>query len=112
MALTVNKNTDWPCRIPDIQMKDVCMAMGQIDFDNSYPTGGESLDLSTDVPSLWMVFFEPKAGYIFEYDYANKKVKAFYADCDFAGDKALIEVANAADLSALTGVRYLAIGVM
>jgi len=83
---------------------------GTIAFSASYPTGGETFDLSNKVPKLKVVLIENKSGYIFEYDYANKKVKVYYCDYDAAGDGALIEVANATDLSALTGVRFMAIG--
>jgi len=80
-------------------------------FDSSYPTGGESLtndDLRigrvdfVDAPSV--------SGYVFQYDYTNEKLMAYYADYDAGADGALIEVANEADLSGVTGVRILAIG--
>ena len=83
-----------------------------IAFDSSYPTNGEALtasDLGLSVVDL--VIPSPKSGYVFEYDYANSKIKAYYADYDAASDGALIEVANATDLSGVTGVRLLAMGV-
>jgi hypothetical protein len=122
---------------------------GSVAFDSSYPTGGEAMDMSKVFPtSVHIVLFETKAGYIFEYDYTNKKVKAKYPTKTQAvansGANQLIatsgaatasavdattphitapagfrsavdpgvaeEVANAADLSALTDVRFLAIG--
>lgn len=81
-----------------------------IDLDSSYPTGGEALDLSGDFNDLLLVQIEPMAGYIFVYDYDNKKVIAYYADYDAGADGALIEVADTTDLSALTGIRVLARG--
>ena len=132
---------------------------GSIAFDSSYPTGGEAMDLSNQIPTdLHMVTFENKAGYSFEYDYTNKKVKAFtpngahshdikiddddnaatagvavYFDEDAAAQEDRLkfvsptdtdgtgvtqdstaavaaEVANATDLSALTDVRFMAVG--
>jgi hypothetical protein len=51
---------------------------GVIDFDASYPTGGEALDFGTMLngASLKGVVLESKSGYVFEYDYTNKKIKA------------------------------------
>jgi hypothetical protein len=56
--------------------------------------------------------FESKGGMTFEVDYtANaEKVKALFADYDAVGDGVLIERANATNLSAVTGVRFLAWG--
>ena len=83
---------------------------GSIAFDNSYPTGGESMDISEMFTNLLIVLFESKSGYVFEYDYSNKKVKARVGDNDGASDGPLAEVANGTNLSALTAVRFLAIG--
>ena len=75
---------------------------GTIDFDSSYPTGGEDFDVSDyfSKPVINVLVF-PKGGYTFEYDKDNKKVKVFDAGT---------EVIDATDLSSLTGVQYLAIG--
>ncbi len=86
------------------------MLTGSLAFDDSYPTGGETVDLSGYFSDIHMVLIEPKSGYVFEYDYTNKKVLAYYADYNGAADGALIEVAAAVDLSALTDVRFVAIG--
>jgi hypothetical protein len=54
------------------------MTISQVDFDSSYPAGGEELDYTEygfkDVDSINI---RPHAGYTFEYDYSNKKIKAF-----------------------------------
>ncbi len=63
--------------VADMGGQGLKMIVGTIDFDASYPTGGESLDLSTDIPGLLAVFIETKGGYVFEYDYTNKKVIAY-----------------------------------
>lgn len=89
-----------------------------IAFDNSYPTGGEQLGSAATAAAgaaalgLSSVLFlqaESTAGYVFEYDYAGKLL-AYYADYNAGADGALIQVPNATDLSAVTGVRVLAIG--
>ena len=80
---------------------------GSVALDSSYPTGGESVEFPF-TPQI--VLAEPSAGYIFQYDYTNEKLKAYYADYDAAADGALIEVANAVNLSALDDIRVLAIG--
>lgn len=86
---------------------------GQIDFDASYPTGGEALDLGTMLQGATLkgVFIETKNGYIFEYDYTNEKVKAMYFDYSNASDGVAVEVPDTTNLSAVTDVRFLAWGV-
>lgn len=91
---------------------------GSFAFDASYPTNGESFvdsasnKIAAFLPKgqVKLVLFEQKAGYVFEYDYTNDKVKAYYADYNAAADGALIEVPNTTDLSALTDVRWIAWG--
>ena len=83
-----------------------------VDFDSSYPTGGESLtaaDLGLSVVDI--VIPSPKSGYVFEYDYTNSKLKAYWADYDAGADGALIEVGNGTDLHTVTDVRLLAMGI-
>lgn len=48
-----------------------------VDFDSSYPTGGESLTAADlGLRSIELVLASPKSGYVFEYDYANSKILA------------------------------------
>ena len=89
---------------------NVKILTGQIGFDASYPIGGEAMDLSDYFTKVLGILFENKNGYVFEYDYANAKVKAMYADYDAAADGALIEVANATNLISVTDVRFIAWG--
>jgi hypothetical protein len=85
---------------------------GTIAFDSSYPTGGESLTPANMALSrVQSVSILPKSGYVFEYDYTNSKVLAYYADYDAVADGALIQVPDTTNLSTLTGVRFNAIGV-
>jgi len=67
MALTITLDDIRPCPF---------FLTGQVDFDSSYPAGGESMDLSHYLGLVLGAIFEPKVGYEFEYDYTNKKVKA------------------------------------
>lgn len=68
----------------------------KITFDDSYPTGGEALDLTAYVSNIETVGIEVSGGYVFQYDRSNKKVLAYEAGADGA---ALDEVANATNLS-------------
>ena len=82
-----------------------------VDFDDSYPTNGETVTASSiGLRNIDLLMASPTAGYVFEYDYSNSKLKAYYADYDAASDGALIEVANTTDLSGVTDVRCIAIG--
>jgi hypothetical protein len=87
-------------------------ALVRVTFDSSYPTGGESFDpkeLVGFTPAA--VFLSPRyasgatgsGGYVFQYDYTNKKILVFeQTDPAAAGgaDVALVEVDNTQDLSA------------
>ncbi len=103
---------------------------GYIAFDSSYPTGGESLvPRNIGLSVIDSISFEPNSGYFFQYDYTNKKVKVYYptashthtentaasytqnATTASSSAAAGSEVANGTNLSALTNVRYEAIGV-
>lgn len=86
MALTVAHTAEAPGKAGARPLfhfgpRPVAVWTGTIAFDDSYPTGGESLDFTSaglDVfREVILVKFENKSGYSFEYDYSNKKVKAF-----------------------------------
>jgi hypothetical protein len=83
-----------------------------IAFDSSYPTGGEPLtkgDLGFSAAPT-VVEIEPKSGYVFEYDFTNEKILAYYGDNNNASDGPLIEVPNATNLATITGVKIRAVG--
>jgi len=133
---------------------NIRQTIATINFDSSYPTGGEPLsarNLALGVVDNLQVF--PKNGYIFEYDYTNSKLKAYHpraaitntlavstpvlahasgatavtssaatvpnhtaAACTITGVAGIAagvgtEVPNTTDLSALTNVRIVAMGV-
>jgi hypothetical protein len=81
-----------------------------ITFDSSYPTGGELLAAAdVGLTSIAFVDAECADGFALEYDYTNSKLKAFTNDNDAVADGAMIEVANATDLSAIDA-RVLIVG--
>lgn len=87
------------------------MIIATVDFDSSYPTGGESLtptDLGLN--NIEFIMAEPNSGYVFQYDHTSQKLKAYYGNYDQSSDGALTEVANTTNLSSVTGVRVIAIG--
>jgi hypothetical protein len=87
------------------------MLTGTYDFSNSYPTGGEVFDLSNYFSKgVIAVDIFSKGGYVFEYDKANKKVIAYHCNYDAVADGPLVEVANGTNLSAVTGVSFIAYG--
>ena len=110
------------------------ITIADVTFDTSYPTGGEAL--TPNQFGLNVIDFmlpSPTAGYIFQFDHANKKLKAFtptkaqvaHTHAENAAEAytkdavtgtggaiaaaAAAEVANTTDLHTLV-VRVLAIG--
>lgn len=50
----------------------------ELAFDASYPTGGEALTPGqVGLQVIESAVFEPKGGYLFEWDYTNQKIKVF-----------------------------------
>jgi len=108
MSATVTKYHDIVTTFPEA----VCRSF-KIDLDDSYPTNGEAIDLSSYFPGgIKSVQVGGRAGYVFEVvesgsnTFASGKflLKAMYADYDAVADGALIEVANEDDLSSVTDV--------
>lgn len=105
MALTtaIRARTEWA---------DFYVRLVEVDFDSSYPTGGESLtdtNCGLNDDSLYVLPFA-KDGYTFQYDRTNQKLLAYWGDNDNASDGPQVQVANTTSLAALTGVLLLAIG--
>ncbi len=113
------------------------IGMCDVDFDSSYPTGGESLTPGdVGLSKIQHIMIEGKSGYIFEYDYSNEKIKVINPTnivaasgtvndaLGFATGLSVLnsetaartvldtgaEVANTTDLSGLTGVKIMAFG--
>ena len=84
--------------------------IGTIDFDDSYPTGGEEL-LPGTLGMERIDFIQINAdgdGYLFEYDYSASKVVA-YVSGGTAG-VVLAEDANQTNMSGVTDVKFMAFG--
>ena len=99
----------------DKSMIDKCghgykLITGVVTFDGgTYATNGTALDLSKQLPTeVHMVIFDNAGGYIYQYDYTNKKVKVYYFDYNNANDAVAIELANGVAIS--TTPRFVAIG--
>lgn len=105
MALTLTQTGDWISQEGNKNVRRFT-----VDFDASYPTGGESLtaaDMALATIDTAGVRIDPKSGYVFSYDYTNNTVLAYWQTdpADAGGANiALIQVADTTDLSAVTGV--------
>ena len=82
---------------------------GTFDFDSSYPTDGEAMDLSNEFVELLYVNMVPSNGYFFEYDKTNKKIIAYESGADGGAND---EVGNGTDLASAgcTDVPFIAFG--
>lgn len=105
MALTITRAKDPTTSSERRVIGDCRLITGEIQFDNSYPTGGEAItaaELGFD-KSVFELFFnhDPAASRIPVYDKANGKIKLFTA--------LSTEAANASDQSTIK-VRFLAVG--
>src|SRR5687768_13625282 len=71
MALTLSL-------IRQAQVGPLRIRVHDVDFDDSYPTGGEALTAaSLGLHEVYAVLPESKAGYVFRYDRANAKLLAY-----------------------------------
>jgi len=76
------------------------MKVVEVTFDASYVTNGEPFTLAeVGLADVDVAVVSPAAGFVFEYDIANDKIKAFYGNYDGGADGPLVEVANAVNLS-------------
>jgi hypothetical protein len=84
----------------------------ELAFDSSYPTGGEPLSAAACGfdRSIDFLIAEPAAGYTFEYDHTAGTLIARRGDNANASAAPAVEVANAVNLSTVTGVRAFAYG--
>lgn len=93
--------------VPDIG-PDLILRTGTIALDSSYPTNGELLNLEEFLGCDEVVFFAaaPTAGYLFSYEYATDKLKAWIGDFNAVADGVFIEAGNGDNLAALTAVPF------
>lgn len=83
---------------------------GTITLDASYPTGGEAVAArGVGLGTIEDLTPSGDDGYIPRWDAANSKIVMYYADYDAVADGALIQVADATDLSTVV-LRYQAVG--
>ena len=87
----------------------LALISGAVTFSSSYTTGGETVDLSPWLRDVKFFVAHPAGGYVFEYDYANKKLKAFRFDYPNAAQGPAVEVQAGTDLSSVT-TRFIAGG--
>ena len=79
------------------------MVTGNVQTDNSYPTGGYALSPAKfGLSTVEVALFEGSGGYKFVYNHATDKVQVFSA-----GET---EVVNLTDLSALAPAAFLVLG--
>ncbi|MGE4426040.1 MAG: hypothetical protein AB7G37_06290 [Solirubrobacteraceae bacterium] len=83
----------------------------EVDFDDSYPTGGEAITAADcGMTEITHMLPSVKGGYVLVHDLANAKLMAFYGNYD-GSDGPLIEVANETDLNpAINDARLLVLG--
>lgn len=92
-----------------LKMSNANVSIGDITI-GTYATNGVAVTAAQfGMNTLKFVLASPTAGYVFQYDYANQKLKAYYADYDGSADGALIEVANSANLGSVVA-RTIAVG--
>jgi hypothetical protein len=110
MSLTIAIDT---ARIERIS-RNLGMICGTIAFDSSYPTGGESASGITGYfTTCYRIICDAKSGYIFEWDKTNSKIIVRYpTDFDASANAIAPEVGNTVNLSSLTGVSFIAIGLI
>jgi len=85
---------------------------GSLAMDSLYPTNGEAFSPRQFwLSKLFNLHVFPSQRFLFEVNYAENKLKAFYANYDSLSDGPLIEVPNNTNLAALTGCRWKAVGV-
>lgn len=88
------------------------MHVYSIDFDSSYPTGGEAVTPdNVGLTRIDHAIIAPRLGFVFSFDLATSKIKAFQGDNTNAAAAPLIEVPNATNMAAETGILGIFFGV-
>lgn len=85
---------------------------GTLDFDSSYPTGGEPITVAnvgfiSEINDMTFAALGAALGYDVKFDRVNSKVMVFRTD---QVDDPAEEVPDTTNLSTLTGVQWTAIG--
>jgi len=111
MALTItpaaqNTNTSMVAN----SARGMKMAFGKFTPDSSWLAAGEALTFG-DIGTPIHVDIESTGGIVFNYDYTNEKVLAWYCDLSASTDSALIVVPDSVNLSSICAdTHYVAYG--
>jgi hypothetical protein len=86
--------------------------IGTIAMDNSYPTGGEPIDVANNERFAWLHAAgggttASGAGYVFQFDAPNQKLVVLWGNAGSAS--VLPEFTSTGDLSALTAIPFRAL---
>lgn len=88
MAVTINDKFPRSQRISH----DLSASIVDVEVSSeTYSAGGISFDYEDYVIDVGIVIPVSVGGYVFEYDYDDKKIKVYYADYDATEDGELIE---------------------
>lgn len=111
MAVTVTFDLPKAVRLEKGNKSGLSVISGTIAFDNSYPTGGESITAITGkFQTCLQVICDNFGGFLTTFDKTNSKLLVYQATDAVAGTRA--EAANAADLSGITAMRFIAYGLL
>ena len=87
MALAFSLPLRWP------PLKGIRQRIVRITADAAYPTGGWAITpANCQLTSITQIFPESVGGYVFEWDEAAQKLKAYWGDNNNASDGPLIEI--------------------
>lgn len=105
MALTIGTTYAADIAKPSPQQSHLGtkLVFATVTFDSSYASGGYAIaasDLGLD--EILSVGAFANGGYVPEWDGANSKLKAMYADYDAAGDGVLIEAPSSGSLGSIS----------
>lgn len=82
--------------------------IGTLAVTGTYTTNGDAVDASNN--ERFDALIAQGAGYNFQWDDANQKLKFFYGDNNNAADSAGIELPNATDHTGANGIPFMAVG--
>lgn len=141
MAVTVTFDFPKAKELLDGRIRGLALISGTIAFDSSYPTGGEDItDITKKFKTCYQIICDNFGGYLFTFDKTNSLMKVlapvdviagstsagannYLVKSDTAGkvevagtgtayQSAGAEVLDTTDLSGLTAVRFIALGVI
>lgn len=94
------------------EIEDQSVLFVTLAFDNSYPTGGESITANAiGLTRINGAIIPGNVGYTFTWDGTNSKVLVYYGDNNNASDGPGIELPDTTDASAITAAPALFFGI-